>query len=999
MEDEDGSEGSRTESCDSKDTEGSSTEDEDTSSEEDGSEGDSRDKNPVQHHPRLENRLKRITLSARATSGLQTDGMTSINKEVADELMKKPRVYGLPKHYDVSNIWGATNAHHHTMMGTRPPRDPSVDMRPVCYTKIFTVADNKQKKRKRQVVHHISLSKYKHIPRTRDRFIWPKTNPKLMVSVKSAAVMMISEPVVDLLIDAGTLPLVKHPRPSKKGEEVTFMDIPFGPCLDLDTNQPLLPGKCRTASSTYSRYGMKLLTGNNEAWKATPCAGSSIFVRLPEKNGLPVGELGEQLSPIAEMERISDGKGRLGFIVHRSGGNCTLKGQAPPAEASRSAGEGAFFEHAQSIKNPHNFAMEILVEQGTPVAVWGAGDLVPTRYRDPDLASNTDSAEQVFYFGCYKIQRSASQPGKKPDELLEVIREYKADYPKLAFQNLRFLLKDHHSYILVPVDYPEIKGGYHYLPVDIRDNRRPMFQVPGKQSFETALGAENGDSFNETSMLTEWYKDGGIDEFSNRTFEPKLLTKGRKRKAADDDEIIQQDESAFRLLAPQEGTGDKEPALGEFEKKSRSLAEQWDVVLNCSIGSFSRLMELNVDRDGNIGPLLDQDPAYHHDSSSLDNYSMIFGERELGVGQRYLKQLSPVSVQKSATTTSVRAYDAGKLLLMLGNGGCSIRVERKGIGFITSNLDKATDMLLQCFLVEVVRVPILMEWSDMKNQSNGTTGVTLPSLGDIDDFLDFISDVMSVNKFQTTRNLLQTQYEIHTGFGSAGTFTRVLRYLGRELSSWMSFLMGGMATRAEGVDGFDICRNSLATKLSGTEAMGSWNDDKMQFFTQHVLMNMNELVDDWPFGIPKKVVLGFGGLFGAKRLVRGMEEVHSVQEVLHLQLKAVREKFSERELTMMGLERLEGTSEVVVSINRRPICLVETEHFGCLDMISSERETGGSRGSGNRYDVTSPHCHPVPHARYYSRSKEIHNVAVAAIKEYKARVDEPTGGGTKTGKG
>ena len=85
---------------------------------------------------------------------------------------------------------------------------------------------------------------------------------------------------------------------------------------------------------------------------------------------------------------------------------------------------------------------------------------------------------------------------------------------------------------------------------------------------------------------------------------------------------------------------------------------------------------------------------------------------------------------------------------------------------------------------------------------------------------------------------------------------------------------------------------------------------------------------------------------------------HSVPEVLELQLKAVRETHVPNDLTLMGLERLESASVVVVSANKRPVCVTDTEHFGCLDMISSERETGGSRGCSDNYEVTSPHCHP-----------------------------------------
>jgi hypothetical protein len=113
----------------------------------------------------------------------------------------------------------------------------------------------------------------------------------------------------------------------------------------------------------------------------------------------------------------------------------------------------------------------------------------------------------------------------------------------------------------------------------------------------------------------------------------------------------------------------------------------------------------------------------------------------------------------------------------------------------------------------------------------------------------------------------------------------------------------------------------------------------------------------------------------------------SVAAVLQLQLTAVRQTYSTSELRMVGLERLEGTSIVVVSVNQRPVCLVDCEHFGCLDMISSERETGGARGSGISYQVTAPHCHPVPHAGYYERSKEVAAIAIAALQEHKARVD------------
>jgi hypothetical protein len=150
-------------------------------------------------------------------------------------------------------------------------------------------------------------------------------------------------------------------------------------------------------------------------------------------------------------------------------------------------------------------------------------------------------------------------------------------------------------------------------------------------------------------------------------------------------------------------------------------------------------------------------------------------------------------------------------LLMLGNEGCEKRKDRKGIDFVTANLDLVADMTLQCLLVEVVRVPVLLEWSEVKKMRDGTTGCSLPLLADIDCFLDFIADVMTVNKFQTTRNLLQTQHDLHVGFGSTSTFTRVLKHLRDELRGKLGSLVHGVMGRKMdlAIDVFSVCKDDI----------------------------------------------------------------------------------------------------------------------------------------------------------------------------------------------
>jgi hypothetical protein len=62
------------------------------------------------------------------------------------------------------------------------------------------------------------------------------------------------------------------------------------------------------------------------------------------------------------------------------------------------------------------------------------------------------------------------------------------------------------------------------------------------------------------------------------------------------------------------------------------------------------------------------------------------------------------------------------------------------------------------------------------------------------------------------------------------------------------------------------------------------------------------------------------------------------------------------------------------------VCILEIEHWCCLDFIYTERGAGGSRGLGNQYGVTFPHCHPVP-------SQNCSNtIAVSAIQEFKCNV-------------
>jgi hypothetical protein len=183
---------------------------------------------------------------------------------------------------------------------------------------------------------------------------------------------------------------------------------------------------------------------------------------------------------------------------------------------------------------------------------------------------------------------------------------------------------------------------------------------------------------------------------------------------------------------------------------------------------------------------------------------------------------------------------------------------------------------------------------------------------------------------------------IHDAFKDHSAFARILKFLGREFTQWVIYIVRWVSERSLicESDTFSYCIESLAELLSRVEGLGPCGD-KIHFFCQHVLMNMNEIIDDWPFGPPKKAIFGFGGLFGARRLARGSGDgMTTPQQMLVQQLDYVKDRpTSELKLVGMELHKEEG---VFVSDNHRPVCILDTEHWGCLDFSYTERGAGGS---------------------------------------------------------
>ena len=88
------------------------------------------------------------------------------------------------------------------------------------------------------------------------------------------------------------------------------------------------------------------------------------------------------------------------------------------------------------------------------------------------------------------------------------------------------------------------------------------------------------------------------------------------------------------------------------------------------------------------------------------------------------------------------------------------------------------------------------------------------------------------------------------------------------LEPWFSKLVESTVLLTQGdktEDLFSVTTKSLTTFIDSNQAMGD-QSYKQPFHSQHILMNLNNLVAGFPFCEPIVPVVGFGASFGAQLL-------------------------------------------------------------------------------------------------------------------------------------
>ena len=927
-----------------------------------------------------------MAISARRTHLLRVSGLQEILEKMRTKQIKTtPSVYGHDSDYNRTACWGAQSGVHNGGFGTTLPRlapassesniDEAVDLAASTDTDTASVVPKPSMSTRQfkkltdcliipvdeqlsdddptdTTIPPLDFSKYTFPTRDEDKHLWLAPNPKAITSRKSLAHMMMSKQVAGLLAEEGLIPCISSPNPRDSTQSVR---TPFGPLLDSQ-HTPCKPGTCYLSSAIYKQYGLKKGIGFNDAWNSDIWQTGCAIFRLAEKNGLPTdGPIEEGMSPLGEVIRIFNGILQKGFFFYGSGGVPVVNGFVSPSANSKAATDatgardGATFEAAQTVENKVNFTIDQVCERGCPLAMFIAGKALPAKYRDESLPPG----EQCMYLGAACVRQCEQEDELTKDDINKMVSFYRPYY-ELKSSMLRFHLEYRKKYRAVPLVYRQ--QIYAYIDADKRDDRKPLFMVPYGESYEKLLSTQATEFISEKQMIHDWIKAGGHLEIIDFPFQVTNASGVQEQSIAT---VVQPRPSSLSRNGPPPNR------MAHQSKRRIDFQQHWDIVLRAATAASLRQLEVNVDVSGKIGPLIDSAPSTHTAGSELTNYSHYFG---IGSPIPFLSRLGP-ELQKSPTTHPIRSYDPKVMLLMKCNGGGGMRAQRHGLRWMEEDPARSANLFFHCILVEVLKVQVLAEWS--RAFYPGHPG-RLPLLTDIPVFLKFIDAILVLSDVNSTNGVLQEQYDISHNFSDKTNFHRFFKYLEAELQPWLARLvvaLGRSPSVFEDKDTFHEVVGRLATFISNDAALGSSMCAKAPFQCQHILMNLNEVVDEFPTGVPRLPVVGFGGSYGAQLLQKETFDP-SNPAMVETTLSELLEKYnggSDVDLVILGVKKVAVGVDgkelgVVISINGRPLTTCDVEHGCCITYYYYERKPGCTKGSAKNPKLVFSHCHPIRNA-------------------------------------
>jgi hypothetical protein len=815
-----------------------------------------------------------------------------------------------------------------------------------------------------------TTEKYGNYPLGHDRFLKSPFLPYAFFRSGAGLQRLYAEciyPSVYYMASAklGSPPMIEYGiRPRAHSDRLLGKPVSYGILMESDpetgTSRPVAPGRVYPSTAVYSSLGLTSSMTDSEVWSHITEHLTGAILTKGYKNQFPDGKSNN--GPLVDYRLLKAGKDRQGFWIGGAGGASEMIGQKSPDLKRPSSLEAAILEHPQNPTSDRNLSMILAAQRQAWINIYlKIGGIVPvmevdyTHPRSQHLDGK--SMDQVVYLGCYQINMysylhdSIDQLQNNLQYQAQLARDSICKLPCISeeFKRFyRFRTQGHFRFYLEPIllNAGNTSREWRNLRISSTDPRRIQVLIPREISMNAALSVGDGQMAPDT-VYDHWvHRDKLHVNFLKRTEE----------ESAADLEFSDEDEEGALCVNEQ---------LSELPRETiRSLTtEQGHTIVRCiSIGVFCRLLNVNVDDNLRIRPLVD--PGPDHDFQLLNFHKHFAGDHDYSFAQKvpkqdYLPRLGE-TVQRNVFPHPIRTYDVGTLHLIICTGGGSKRAMRNGLEWVSANVNVAADFLIHSIIIRVLgkthALKCFCDFSRKRPRQDGDCWF-LPGISELRNFLHFMTRCVEHHSGCKRKNELhdftsgQFYHTLDEKFKSLDGLRQILSRWERDAETVINeFLQVHLHDTSQVVE--LKRRGTFITALMDVfiQAGCTENGERLKFVCTQVVADMDELIDGYPYGSVGDVCQGPGAKAGFSVLDDNARKNYF----------GAFAQYTNDQLMCVGLERsgVERDS-IVVIYNKRPINNTDTEHNACKLGVFVHRLPGGGRAYSEKPRKQVPHCHPV----------------------------------------
>jgi hypothetical protein len=779
---------------------------------------------------------------------------------------------------------------------------------------------------------------------------------------------------------------------------------------------PVVPGVVFAAAAVYRTLGLVTSQTDSQVWPFDYERLLGYVMAQFYKNEFPESKT-QARGPLLDYRRLKaqgnklntttpQTTGRLGFWGAGQGGAGELTGQVQPDLNKASSGESAVLERAQKVASPGNQAMLLAAQRNAWIQVYVkvGPTTIPEHevcYDHPLSAPLRNSTmAKVVYLGTYEIENveykrvdiAELKKHMEYQESLAAGSEFKLPSTDGDFKRYyRFRTQMHLRFHLKPVEHPLVDRGWRYLRIAKQDPRRIQVLIPPEVPINQALSVGEN-CITSKQLHNDWViRDKLYVNFISLPGSSHAQVGSTADEEIDSEVDSMVDDLGMDLEHHDLDKEEQLTALAEERKRSMTSDQVATILRSISVGCFCRLLEINVDSEGQLRPLVDPAPDHNFDLLGFHQHfvcggsiiNVVYDKDHKVQAMDFLPNLG-VTVQRYVFPHPIRVYDVGTLYLIICTGGGHKREGRKGFKWLGENMNTATDFLIHSVVLRILgKTHALKSWCEFSRKTLKRIGNWfLPGISELENFLAFVKMAVESNAGGKKRKNECLDFTSEQFQRTLDDQFKCIRGLENVLRTWKrgaKKLLQEFVSRQQRVGKLTDSRERFIRSMVDLFVSGGCSEDgsKLLFVCSQVCADMEELIDELPFGEVGSVCTGPGSKAGLA--------IFKKEE--HIKFLAVMETLSGDQLLMQGLEKTSRGVRIIY--NKRYINEVDVEHGCCKIGIFVPKLAGGGGSLSVKPRKQAPHCHPVPGSPFddsislteANRVKEIASNAVGAFRK------------------